>query len=240
MITSTAVNKVGAIVVAAGSSARMSGVDKIFTELSGRPLICYSIEALEQCELVEHIVVVFNNNSLKHGQLLARQEGWKKVVIVSGGSRRQDSVLAGLDALPKTEWVIVHDGARPCVDKRLFEQGLDQARSTGAAVAGVPVNDTIKLVAEDLSVISTPDRRRVWSVQTPQVFSTKLLNRAHAMVKDDVTDDAAMVERLGATVQIYMGAYSNIKVTTAIDLAVVKTVITGSRATIASDSDGGE
>lgn len=216
---------VGAIVVAAGSSTRMGGIDKVFAPLAGRPLVSHSIEALERCPSVDRIVVVLSADNLHRGRELVHTEAWARVTVVAGGKRRQDSVRAGLDALPPAEWTIVHDGARPCVTGRTFEQGLAEARRTGAAIAGVPVKDTVKIVDADLNVTATPDRSAVWAVHTPQVFSTELLKRAHDTISDDVTDDASMVERLGAGVRVFFGSYANIKVTTAEDLAIAEALI---------------
>ena len=159
------------------------------------------------------------------GVALARTEGWTKTAVVAGGERRQDSVRAGLDDLGETDWTIVHDGARPCVTPDIFETGLAEARKTGAAIAGVPVKDTIKAVDGDANVTGTPDRKTLWAVHTPQVFSTELLRRAHDDVKDDVTDDASMVEQIGGAVRVFIDSHANIKVTTPEDLAIAEALM---------------
>jgi 2-C-methyl-D-erythritol 4-phosphate cytidylyltransferase len=139
-------------------------------------------------------------------------------VVVPGGARRQDSVRNGLDALGPCDWVAVHDAARPFATRDLLLRTLDAAQPTGAAVAAVPVKDTIKRV-RDGAVLQTLPRAELWAVQTPQVFRADLLARAHHAT-DDATDDAALVERLGIQVRVAQGAYDNIKITTPDDLAL--------------------
>ena len=215
--------RVGAIVLGAGLSERMGGVDKIFTLIRGVPLIAHSIDTLDACGIVNEIVLVCHPDNLKHGQDLARQRGWQHVSSVcAGGERRQDSVRLGLSQLAPCQWVVVHDGARPCIDAEMVQQGLEAARETGAAIAAVPAVDTIKVVSPDRVVQSTLDRRTLWMVQTPQVFRYDILMEAHRQTVANVTDDAAMVESTGHRVKVYMGSYSNLKVTTPEDLHIVE------------------
>ena len=211
--------------VAAGSSSRMDGVDKIFAPLAGRPLICHAVDALERFSPVGTVVLVLSAANLDRGVSLARDEGWTKATVVPGGGRRQESVRAGLDALPETDWTIVHDGARPCLTRVTLETGLSEARRTGAAIAAVPVTDTVKAVDGDLIVTATPARSALWAVHTPQVFSTELLRRAHDRIDHDVTDDASMVEQIGGSVRVFMDSYANIKITTPEDLAHAEVLI---------------
>ena len=207
------------------SSTRMGRVDKVFAPLMGRPLVSYSVDALERCHLIERIVVVLGEHGIERGWELVRRFGWNKVSIVAGGHRRQDSVRAGMPLLADTDWIVVHDGARPCVTTRIIETGLREAGPTGAAVAAVPVKDTVKVVDVDMTVVETPDRKHLWLVQTPQVFSRDLLARAHLEVAQDVTDDASMVEQVGGSVRIFEGSYANIKVTTPDDLAIAEYLV---------------
>ena len=221
-VSSAPSGRVGAIVVAAGSSTRMGQVDKVFAPLMGRPLFSYSVDALERCQLIERVVVVLGEQVIEKGWEAVRRFGWNKVSIVAGGHRRQDSVRAGLPLLSDTDWIVVHDGARPCVTSQMIERGLSEAIRTGAAVAAVPVKDTVKVVDVDMTVVQTPDRARLWLVQTPQVFSRDLLVRAHSEVAQDVTDDASMVEQVGGSVRIFQGSYANVKVTTPEDLEIAE------------------
>ncbi len=215
----------GAIIVAAGESRRMSDIDKIFAPVLGLPLIVHTVEAFERCPLVRDIVLVLSPDNVGRGEALARERGWRKIVSVcQGGGRRQDSVNLGLERLPdgRNPWIAVHDGARPCVGPDLLERGLDAAQETGAAVAAVPSKDTIKVVSPSHLVESTPSRDTLWMVQTPQVFRYDLLLQAHRTCQKTVTDDASMVESLGRKVKVFMGSYGNLKVTTPEDLAVAE------------------
>ena len=124
-----------------------------------------------------------------------------------------------------SEWVIVHDGARPCVSGAMIETGLAEARKTGAAVAAVPVNDTIKRAGRDRVVTKTLERDGLWAAQTPQVFRTNLLVAAHREVSANVNDDATMVERTGVRVRLFMGSFDNIKVTTTDDFRAAESIL---------------
>ena len=215
--------KVGVVIVAAGSSQRMDGADKVFALLGGKPILARVVDAFQGCNPIDQIVVVLSEQNLERGQQLVAEQGWSKVSDVCvGGRRRQDSVAAGLRRLSNCDWVVIHDGARPLVTVDLINRGLEAARETGAAVAAVPVTDTIKLAGDDRIVRQTLPRRNLWVVQTPQVFGSKIIAQAYSGVSGDVTDDASLVEQLGGRVKIYMGAYDNIKITTPDDLALAE------------------
>ena len=216
-------NRVGAVIVAAGQSTRMRGLDKVFAPVSGIPLLAHSVGVLESSTVVDQVVLVLSAFRLDEGRRLVQQQGWEKVIAVCpGGERRQDSVLAGLEPLEGCRWVLVHDGARPCITTNLIDQAVEAVQQTGAVVAAVPSKDTIKVVSGDGTVESTPDRSKLWSVQTPQTFRYDLLIAAHRQVQGDFTDDASMVEAFGHTVKVHLGSYDNIKVTTPEDLPIVE------------------
>ena len=218
LVESAASRMVGAVIVAAGSSRRMGGVDKLFASVDGRPLLAWTMEVFQNCQSIHQIVLVVSEQRLVAARNLAEQEGWTKVKqICVGGERRQDSVAQGLRKLSKCDWVVIHDGARPCLTGELIERGLVEATDTGAAIAAVPVKDTVKVVSEGL-VQETPHRQKLWIVQTPQVFRFDIIERAYQQSVDEVTDDASLVEKLGQKVRVYMGSYDNIKVTTREDL----------------------
>ena len=222
--------RVGAIVVAAGSSTRMEGVDKTFAPLLGSPLITHTLDRFEECPQVSEIVLVLAAASLNFGRSLVQERGYRKVShVCAGGARRQDSVKAGLDALQPCRWVMVHDGARPGLDGALLQRGIEAAAASpdGAAIAGVPVKDTIKVVAPDGRVTDTPPRETLWAAQTPQIFAYDLLCRAYTEFHGDATDDAMMVEALGFQVTLFPGSYENLKVTTPEDMAVMEVVLRG-------------
>ena len=217
---------VGAIVVAAGRSLRMGGLDKITAPLLGKPLVLYSLEALEASPAVSVVVLVVSEDNLEACRRIVEQSGLRKVVDVRvGAGRRQDSVRVGLDGMPDPGSTIVHDGARPCVDAATIARGVSAVHRHGAAIAAVPVKDTIKSAARDRRVVETIDRDGLWAAQTPQVFRTAVLRDAHDALDGDFTDDAAMVEALGGTVTLFMGSHDNVKVTTPEDMAVAEVIL---------------
>ena len=192
---------IGAIVAAAGGSARMGGpstlrlrsgqagsgqaLDKLFAHLAGRPLLAHVLGRLQDCHHVDRIVLVISSANLQRGRDLVAEYGIAKVsAVCRGGPRRQDSVRLGLDALGPCDWVLVHDGARLLVEP-VISRGLDAAQETGAAVPAVPIADTIKMAGQDGTVDHTVDRSRLWAAQTPQVFRYDLLLRAHREVTAD-------------------------------------------------------
>jgi len=220
--------KTGAVIVGAGGSRRM-GRDKVFMSLAGKPLLAWSVDTCQNCKLIDQIVIVLNETKLNLGRGLAKDRRWSKLVeICAGGKRRQDSVRQGLNELEDCDWIIIHDAARPFLTSDLIDDGLEAAQTTGAAVAAVPIKDTVKLGGLDMIVSKTLNRQELWAVQTPQIFRFDIIAEAHEQVKEDVTDDASMVEHLGRKVKLYMGSYNNIKITTPEDLALAE-LIAGKR-----------
>ena len=213
-------SKAGVVIVGAGSSSRMGGgVNKVFAELLHRPTLAWTVQAFESSDLVGEIVVVLSGDLIGDGKRLMAREGWNKVSqIVEGGNRRQDSVLNGLSRLHDSKIVMIHDAARPCITPDVIERGMVAVQWTGAAKAGVRVVDTLDVV-ESLEMIDTIPRERIWRAQTPQVFDYPLIMRAHSQVKEDVTDDATMIKRIGGKVMVFEGSNRNIKITTRADLA---------------------
>lgn len=217
---------VGAVIVAAGRSARMGGIDKIVAPLAGRPLLLHTLAAFEACAAVQRVVVVTATDRCNAIAALIAEAGCTKVVeVVPGGARRQDSVRAGLERLTDVEIVAVHDGARPLVTPALIAEGVSLAERTGAAVAAWPVAETLKRADASGRVQETIPRDGVWLIQTPQVFRRELLLAAYAATDADVTDDAMLVERLGQPVYLYRGAPENIKVTTPSDLTLAEALL---------------
>src|SRR5258708_12508459 len=218
-------NSSAAVMVAAGSSSRMEGRDKLWLPLAGRITLARTIDVFETSPIINTIVLVLNAERISGATMLCQQEGWHKIArIVAGGTRRQDSVRIGLDALLEiapTDWVMIHDGARPLVTLSILEAGLQAAQEYQAAIAAVPVKDTIKQVQQGW-ICSTLDRSQLWAVQTPQVFSLPLIHHAHhtPLAQQNVTDDAALLEQLGQRVAIFPGSSTNIKITTQQDLFI--------------------
>jgi 2-C-methyl-D-erythritol 4-phosphate cytidylyltransferase len=216
--------KVGAVIVAAGTSQRMVGVNKLFVSLRGRPLLAWSVDTCQTCRLVRQIILVLNDKDLTRGQKLINERNWSKVTLCRGGARRQDSVREGLRQVKDCDWVMIHDGARPFLAPDLITDGLRMAGESGAAAAAVPVKDTIKLTDGEVLVKETLQRDRLWTTQTPQIFNFDIITRAYENLTAEVTDDSTAVERLGCRVQLYMGDYQNIKVTTPEDLALARII----------------
>ncbi len=202
----------------------MTGVNKLFASLRGKPLLSWSVDACQRCRLVRQIVLVLNDKDLVRGQRLRKERDWSKVTLCRGGARRQDSVKEGLRQIRDCDWVMIHDGARPFLSMNLIEDGLKIVGKTGAAVAAVPVKDTIRLADNGGSTTETLKRDRLWAAQTPQTFSLDIITRAYENLTTEVTDDAAAAERLGCKVKLYMGDYENIKVTTPEDLALARII----------------
>ncbi len=217
--------KVGAIIVAAGRGERMSGLDKMFAPLGGKPVLARVVNVFEQCNSIDQIVVALSAQALEQGKKLVAQEGFSKVTDVClGGKLRQNSVAAGLSRLKNCHWVVIHDGARPLVTVALIETGLGVAGEIGAAVAAVPITDTIKVAGDDSFVQKTPLRQNLWAVQTPQVFRSDIITQAYRKIRAEVTDDASLVERLGCRIKLYMVSYDNIKITNVSDLALAEII----------------
>jgi 2-C-methyl-D-erythritol 4-phosphate cytidylyltransferase len=210
-------------VVAAGRSQRL-GRDKLLATLVDRPLLSWTLSALEASPSLSQMVLVVNADNMEAARRLA--DRFPKVTHVClGGESRQGSVAAGLAEVAGWEWVVVHDGARPCLTPDLVETGLVAARETGSAIAAVPAIDTVKVVNEAGIVEATPPRPRLWLAQTPQVFRRDILAHAHRHPSTEATDDASLVEALGYRVKVYAGSYDNIKVTTEEDLVTAETIL---------------
>lgn len=216
---------VGAVVVAAGESRRMKGADKIFHPLNGLPLVWHSISVLRAHPLIGKIVLVTSSRNFAKAQtLVAEQNASSVVTVCEGGGRRQDSALLGLQRLYGADLVIIHDGARPFISAGLLDAAISAARKSGAAVAAVPVKDTIKQSEDGTTISRTMPRDTLWAVQTPQIFSTSLIMEAHRRISNTVTDDASMVEAIGHPVSLFPGSYYNIKVTTPEDLTFAQAI----------------
>ena len=211
----------GVVVVAAGRSTRMGGTDKTFVEVLGAPLIAHTLRRIAQSDVVDRIVLVVSDDAVPDGEAIVQDLDIPKIAAVcAGGARRQDSVLAGLVAMGDRRWVAIHDGARPCVTPDMLSRALHEVRGSGAAIAAVPVKDTIKVVGEGQVISATPDRATLWAAQTPQAFDYQTLLDAHRAADVEYTDDAAMVEAAGHRVTVFRGDYDNLKVTTPEDLDV--------------------
>ena len=217
---------VTAIIPAAGQGKRMmAGVNKVFLELSGKPILLHTVAKFSACPSVDRLVVVVAEDEIVFIRRLLRGiPNLKPLEVVAGGSERQYSIANGLKAMnPDTEYVIVHDGARPLVSRETIDQVIETAKMEGAAVAAVPEKNTVKVIDDNNQVVSTPKRSTIWEIQTPQAFKRSIIERAYKQAETEGflgTDDASLVERLGVPVKVVMSDYQNIKITTPEDLLI--------------------
>lgn len=223
--------KITAIVLAAGRGTRMeSKVQKQYMTLAGKPLIYHALAAFEK-STVDRIVLVTGAGEEEYcREEIVKPYGFSKVrAIVSGGKERYHSVYEGLKAAEGSDYVLIHDGARPCVTPKIIQAAIEGAKEAGACVVGMPVKDTIKIADDFEYAASTPDRSRLWLIQTPQAFSYSLARKAYETLfesednLEQITDDAMVVEHMTAQrVKLIRGSYQNIKVTTPEDLTIAE------------------
>lgn len=221
---------VGAVIAAAGSSSRMGGRDKLAEPLDGIPVILRTLVAVEAVPEIREIVVVTREDRVEEYRRLLGQCSRLRAVM-PGGSTRQESVRNGVRALsPNCTLAAIHDGARPLVTPEVFARCIEAAQSCGAATAAVPVKDTIKLADEAGRVLDTPDRSRLWAVQTPQIFDRERYLRAAEEAERrglSCTDDCQLFEAMGWEVQLVMGDYRNLKLTTPEDFLAAGAYLEG-------------
>lgn len=213
----------GAVIVAAGRGTRM-GADKVWLPLGPMPVVAFSLRAFARH--ASRIVLVVGAERLTEARSLVQELGIDAEVC-QGGERRQDSVLNGLRLLgDAVELVAIHDGARPFVTGQVIEGCYSTASRYGAAVAAVPLRDTIKRIASDgQSVETTVNREGLWAAQTPQTFRRELILGAYETLQEEVTDDAAAVEKIGYPVRIVPGDPHNMKLTTKEDLVIARAIV---------------
>ena len=216
-----------AVIVAAGSSSRMGGTDKLLADLDRLPVLSRTLRVFDDHPMIDTIIVVAREDRL--AKISRVCSPYQKVrIVVPGGDTRQESVLSGLRAVPEEfQLVAVHDGARPLVTPSVIEKAVLKAAKFGAAAPAIPVKDTIK-VSKFGGVDETPDRKTLFAVQTPQVFDRELLLGALENAKEKnlaVTDDCSAVEALGMTVLLTDGDEENIKITTPLDLELAEAIL---------------
>jgi 2-C-methyl-D-erythritol 4-phosphate cytidylyltransferase len=218
-----------AIIVAAGKSERMgTGTDKAFLSLGNRPVVAWSLIAFERCPDIDRIVLVVRKEQQVAAKAVARMFGIAKLIaIVPGGNKRQESVQAGLAACDvDTRFVVVHDGARPCVTPDVISEVVKLAKRVGAATVGRRMTDTVKRVEKGTAVSGTEDREKLWAVQTPQAFNFRTLTNAYKNLgKNEITDDCQAVELAGETVRIFENRAPNFKITTVEDLQIASALL---------------
>lgn len=223
-----------AIIVAAGKSTRIENkLPKQFIEIFGKPVVVHTLEKFELCSSVDEILLVVPEDYLSYSIEIVNKFYFKKInKIIPGGGKRQDSVYKGLLAVPhNTKIVVIHDGVRPLIKVSKIVESIKLCREFKAVILAVPVKETVKRV-EDSFVITTLNRERLWSVQTPQTFDYKLILNAYKKAKEDGfvgTDSSSLVERLGVEVKVIEDDYDNIKITTKEDFLFAQEILKGER-----------
>ncbi|MEQ1853216.1 MAG: 2-C-methyl-D-erythritol 4-phosphate cytidylyltransferase [Chthoniobacteraceae bacterium] len=218
------------IIVAAGSSRRM-GFDKIFATLLSKPVLYWSLAAFEHCHDIDEIIIVTRGDRVAEVEELVAAEKFKKVhKVVEGGAERHLSVWNGLRAIQSegSEFVAIHDAARPLVTPKLISDCIALARKHGAACCASPIPDTVKRASYELLVTDSVDRKNLWAMQTPQVFSSPLIMQAYAslMARHElVTDEVSAVQKLGKRVALLENEDYNFKITFPRDLPMAEQVI---------------
>lgn len=229
--------KTTAIVLAAGSGKRVGGtVKKQYLDLGGHPVLFHSLRAFQE-SVIDEIILVTGIDEIEENKAKYMNGDFPKLKeVVAGGKERYHSVYAGLCAATDTDYVFIHDSARPFVNGEIIDRCLEGVKEYGACVAAVPSKDTVKLSDEDGFVKETPNRKYVWIIQTPQCFEYKLIYEAHKKLIEteekgllgdlNVTDDAMVAEYFaGAKVKLIEGSYENIKITTPEDLPLAKQIL---------------
>ena len=222
-----------AIVLAAGQGKRMnSKVQKQFLLIKGKPVLYYSLSCFQNSREIEEIIVVTGKDSINFcKQEIIEAYGFSKVkAVIAGGRERYDSVYAGLCACEDSDYVFIHDGARPFLTEDMIRRGKEAVLASGACVIGMPSKDTIKIADENGMVASTPSRSLVWNIQTPQIFSYTAIREAYERARQqnmaDITDDAMVMERFGnMKIKLVEGSYENIKITTPEDIIVAEKIL---------------
>ncbi len=220
-----------AIIVAAGKGTRMNlEQNKQYIDIGDIPVLARTIRAFEDCEAIEEIVLVVNEEDILFckQEIVDLCEFTKVKCIVAGGRERQESVYNGLGEVDgDCGVVLVHDGARPFIGEEDICACIDAAWQYDAACVAVPVKDTIKIADGDGFIVNTPERSLLWAMQTPQGFKYDLIMEAHKKAREEEftgTDDAVLAERAGAKVKLVKGSYFNIKITTQEDLILAESI----------------
>ena len=221
--------KIVALIAAAGKGRRMnSRISKPFIPVSGKPILAYTIDKFEKCKSIDKIYLIVSpeEKEICHKNIILKYNFSKVQELVDGGDTRQDSIYNGLKALDRdTDIVVIHDGARPLVEETIIQDSIEKAQKYGAAIAAIPIKDTVKKSDNNFYISKTLNREEIWRAQTPQTFKYDIILPAyHQAYKDKylATDDAAIVEKYGHKVKLIIGPEENIKITTPFDLIVAE------------------
>ena len=217
-------NVFSAIILGAGSGNRMGGIDKILTEISGLPAILHSVNTFLEVGIFQTTIVLATTDNIAQLKYLMSGPEYESVHVALGGEKRQDSVKIGLDRIKSSDYVMIHDGARPCLSPALIRRAIVASETSDAAIPVVPITDTVKML-DDSTVISTVDRSSLYASQTPQVFRYKTIAELHLKLTSDVTDDAAIIEIDGGRVATFEGDPENIKMTNPLDIEIAEIIL---------------
>lgn len=220
--------RVTAVIAAAGSGTRMGGnINKVFMPFGGKTVIERTLSVFEQCEEIDDIVIVTRSCDVL--ECMEYTESCKKRIrIIPGGAQRQESVKKGIEEAKASGYAVIHDGARAFVTKEIIQRTLMDAVTFGAAAPGVMCKDTLKRISGDGFIKETIDRESVCLIQTPQIFKTEEIRKAHELAEKDnfsATDDCALYEKYIGRVKLTEGSYENIKLTTPEDIAACENIL---------------
>ncbi|MBP7349022.1 MAG: 2-C-methyl-D-erythritol 4-phosphate cytidylyltransferase [Butyrivibrio sp.] len=228
--------KTAAIILAAGKGSRMQAdIPKQYMTVRGKPLIYYALRTFQD-SFIDEIILVVSPGDIAYcrGEIIEKYGFYKVKNIVEGGSQRYHSVCNGLHAVnPETDYVFIHDGARPCISDDILHRVYEEVLQYQACVVGMPVKDTIKIADTEGFAVQTPDRKSVWMIQTPQVFQyamirelyDRLILQENALLRQgvNITDDAMVVETFSdIKIRLVKGSYTNIKITTPEDIILAE------------------
>jgi len=233
-------SRISALLAAAGAGERLAAEaagslpPKAFLPLAGKPLLMHSLELLRNCDEISEILLIVPPSRVDEARgILIAASSEKNVAVIAGGETRQDSVYQGLlQVSPETEYLLIHDAARPFLTPALVRDCLEAAQQYGAAVCALPAAETVKSSADGRWVEATLDRSRLWNIQTPQAFAYPLLREAHEEARRkgvEASDDSALVEMLGHRVHLAAGSPQNIKITRQADLTLAEKIFSAER-----------
>lgn len=224
-------NYISVVIAAAGLSSRMkTKVNKQFLNINSKPVLGHTLEAFENCSYIDEIILVTQEIELENCKknIVNKYKLNKVKKIVIGGSTREESVYNGIREISdKTDIIISHDGARPFIKDKYIVNSIKYAIKNDACILGVPVKDTIKVI-RDKKVEDTPEREKLWAIQTPQTFKREILEEAYKVAFETGftgTDDSSLVENIGVDVKVIVGDYNNIKITTLEDMLLANSIV---------------
>lgn len=221
-----------AIIVAAGKGIRMSSAGrKQYIALGGIPMLSRTLSVFDRCDRIDRIIMAVPEDDIDfcRNEIIPAAKMKNNTILVSGGTRRQDSVYNSLKAIETDDGIVlIHDGVRPFVNPEHLVACIKGAQEHGACILGIPAFDTVKHVNKKNEIVETKKREPLWLAQTPQAFQLQLIRKAHEIAKQEGftgTDDASLVERLGEIVKIIPGSRNNIKITNQEDLKLAHAIL---------------